>query len=184
MSPSMKLRILILSVLAGFRAGAAEPVPRFESGRTYYANGEFKKAAAAFQSALRDDPDNAELCYQAGVSYQKLGDIATPFEGRYYARARTWLTKAVQLAPGRADYRRALFDLLLDSAASSRTALPAAARLLDSMPESDPEYPEMRRRLEDERNVNSSVEARLGRLFLLGPRAAYRLASICPPKTQ
>ncbi len=42
-----------------------------------------------------------------------------PFSGRYNSKALLYLAKAVDLAPGLPDYRRELFDFLLDSARSS-----------------------------------------------------------------
>jgi tetratricopeptide (TPR) repeat protein len=174
----MKLTLLILTVLAGFGGQAAGQGSEFAAGRTYYVEGEFRKAAAHFQLALRANPDNAETCYWTGISYRMLADIATPFGSRYNSKAREYLTKAMELAPSRPYYRQALFDFLLDSADSSRTALRDAAGILLAISESDPDYSDMRRRLEDERKVNSSANAHLGRLFLTAPRAAYRIAAL------
>src|SRR4051794_775598 len=118
---------LILVLLVAFPVfGGAE----LDVGRAYYREGEFRKAAVHFQLALDAGEDEAAACYWAGLSYQMLGDIATPFGGRQYSKARVYLTRAMNLAPERRDYRQALFDLLLDSAASSWTSLRHAARML------------------------------------------------------
>jgi hypothetical protein len=84
----------------------------------------------------------------------------------------------VELAPTRPDYRGELFELLLDRAASSRSALRQAAGILQTASESDPDYSYMRGRFESESKANSSAEARLGRLFLAVPQAAYRIAEL------
>ena len=54
------------------------------------------------------------------MSYQTLADIAFPFAGKYTSKAHTYLTKATELAPGRLDYRKELFNFLLDPGNSSR----------------------------------------------------------------
>jgi tetratricopeptide (TPR) repeat protein len=174
----MNLNLIILMLLAGFAGRAASRTPEFAAGRAYYAAGQFKKAVAHFRLALMVNPGDAEACYWTGISYQALADIATPFGGKNNSNARDYLTRAMQLAPGQPEYRRALFDFLLDSSDSSRTALRQAAGILSTVTESDPDYAEMRRRLDDQRKVNSSVEVRLGRLFLTVPRAAYRVAAL------
>jgi hypothetical protein len=61
-------------------------------------------------------------------------------------------------------------------AASSRTALRQAAGVLPTVSESDPDYSDMRRRIESENRANFSAEARLGRLFLAVPRAVFRVS--------
>jgi tetratricopeptide (TPR) repeat protein len=175
---SMKVNLLILTVLAGFGGRAAGQGPEFAAGRAYYAEGEFKKAAEHFQLALATNPNDAESCYWMGMSYQTLADIATPFGGKYNSKARVFLAKAVELAPGRRDYRRALFDFLLDSAGSSRMARRQAAAILRSVSESDPDYSDMRWRFEYESLVNPSADARLANLFLAAPRVAYRICEL------
>src|SRR5207244_11668370 len=136
----MKLTFLILMGRAAFGGAAAGQGSEFAAGRAYYAEAEFRRAAAQFQLALKANPDDAEVCYWTGMSYQRLADIATPFGGRYNAKARDYLTKAMNLAPNRREYRGALFDFLLDSAGFSRTAQRQAAGILLTMAESDPDY--------------------------------------------
>jgi tetratricopeptide (TPR) repeat protein len=176
MKKLIKLELIML--VAGFHLQAASEGSEFAAGRASYIAGEFKKAASHFQLALRVDPNNAGSNYWLGMSYQVLADIASPFNGNYTAKARTYLTRAVQLDPGRKLYRRELFEFLLDSAASSRTALRQAAALLQMVSESDLDYIDMRRRLEHETRLNSSPEVSLARLFLAAPQAAVRIAGL------
>jgi tetratricopeptide (TPR) repeat protein len=168
--------LILLAVLSSEAAGQASS--EFATGRAYYTEGEFKKAVAHFQLALNVNPNDAESYYWMGMSYQVLADIASPFDHRYNSKARFYLTKAMELAPTRSDYRRELFDFLVDSAGSSRAAARQAADLLRRVPESDPDYSYMRRRFELERRANASADARLGRLFLAIPRATYRIAEL------
>jgi tetratricopeptide (TPR) repeat protein len=174
----MKMNLTILTLLAVFSGPAAGQRSEIETGRTFYTEGQFKKAAVHFQLAIGADPNNAESYYWMGMSCQRLADIALPFGGRYNAKARIFLTRAVELAPDRPDYRGELFEFLLDPAASSRSALRQAAGILQTTPESDPDYSYMRGRFESESKANLSAEARLGRLFLAVPRAAYRIAEL------
>ena len=155
----MKRNCSILILLIALGGQAAGQGSELAIGRAYYTDGEFKKAAAHFQLAIKSSPNDAESYYWAGMSYQVLADIAAPFDGKYNSKARVYLTKATELAPTRLAF-------LLDSAASSRTALRQAANILVTVSESDPEYSSMRRRFEHESRANSSANARLGRLGL------------------
>jgi tetratricopeptide (TPR) repeat protein len=125
----MKLYLAILILLSVRGSEAASQGSEFATGRAYYTEGDFKKAAAHFQRALKVNPNDAESYYWMGMSYQVLGDIAFPFAGRYTSKACVYLTRATVLAPSRLDYRRELFDFLLDSAGSSRAALRQAEDL-------------------------------------------------------
>jgi tetratricopeptide (TPR) repeat protein len=174
----MKLKLPAILLTAALGIDAAGQQSEFAIGRAYYSEGEFKKAAAHFQMAIRTSPDGTEAYYWIGMSYEMLADIAAPFGGKYNAMARFNLTKAAELAPNRLDYRRELFDFLVDSGGSSRAAWRQAGNILRTVSESDPEYAGMRRRFEHARRESSSVEARLGRLFLAAPRAAYRIAEL------
>jgi tetratricopeptide (TPR) repeat protein len=172
----VKLNLCVLILLGGLGGEAAAQRSEFAMGRDYYTEGEFKKAAAHFQLALKANPNDAECYYWMGMSYQVLADIAAPFDGRYNSKARIYLTKAVELAPSRSDYRRELFDFLLDSGGSSRAALRQAACMI--VPEADPDYIYMRQRLDQARMVNASAGTRLRGLFLAVPQAAYRIADL------
>jgi tetratricopeptide (TPR) repeat protein len=168
---------LLLTILLPLICGqGAEPGSEFAAGRAQYEVGAFKKAATHFQRALKTDPDDPEVNYWAGMAYQGLADVAAPFGGRYNSKARLYLTKAVDLAPRRADYRRELFAFLLDSAAASPASLRLAVAMLRQTSEVDPEYNSMRRRLERETVMAGSMEARFDRLFLAIPGAAFRIA--------
>ena len=174
----MKLNLSVLMLLAVLGSETAAKGSEFATGRAYYVEGEFKKAVAHFQLAIKVNPDDAESYYWMGMSYQVLADIASPFDYKYKSKARTNLTRATELAPGRLDYRRELFDSLLDAAGASRAAARQAADLLRTVPEPDPDYSYMHWRFEIEKRTNASAEARLGRLFLAIPRATYRIADL------
>jgi tetratricopeptide (TPR) repeat protein len=177
----MTRSIFLFAVASGFGGLAAAQSSEFAAGRAYYQEGQFKKAAAQFQLAVQTNPSDAESYRWLGISYQTLGDIATPFGARYYARARVSLAKAVALAPGRADYRRDLFEALTGAAESSPSALRQAAELLYTVPVDDPDYFPMRRRLEREIRTNRSASAVLGRLFLAAPRTLYGIGESPAP---
>jgi tetratricopeptide (TPR) repeat protein len=174
----MKLYFSVLILLGAVSSEASGQGSVLAAGRAYYTEGEFKKAVAHFRLALKVNPNDAESNYWMGMSYQALADIAFPFAGKYTSKARVYLTRATELAPGRLDYRRELFEFLLDSAGSSRAALRQAEDLLRTVPESDPDYSYMRQQFGEERRANASADARLGRLFLAIPRATYRLSEL------
>jgi tetratricopeptide (TPR) repeat protein len=177
----MKLKMLILTSLMGLSADAATQRSEFITGRAYYAEGQFKQAIAHFQLSLQVNPSDADCYYWMGMSYEVLADIAFPFGGKSASKARVNLTKAADLAPGRLDYRKELFDFLLDPAGSSRAALRQAAGILQTVSPDDPDYEYMRRQFERESKANASADARLGRLFLAVPRAASRIADLTAP---
>jgi tetratricopeptide (TPR) repeat protein len=173
------LKVLLLILLAGVGAGAAVQGSDFAIGRAYYAGGEYKKAAAHFEMALKINPSDANSYYWVGMSYQALADISFPFAGKYNSRARICLTKATELAPERLDYRKELFDFLLDPGSSS-SARRQAADMLRRVSPDDPDYDTMQRQFARESKANASADAWLGTLFLAVPRAASRLADLAP----
>lgn len=172
----MKSTIWTVIALAAICAHAAERTTEFAAGRDYYAAAEFGKAANRFRFSC-DTANDAEACYWAGVSYDRLADIHMPFGCRTEAKAHRYLLKATQMAPEVSIYRAALFDFLLDDADCSRTALPEAAAMLSGTPGSDPDYNLMRIRFQQASRESASADVRLGKLFLIVPRAAYRVAA-------
>jgi tetratricopeptide (TPR) repeat protein len=178
--------VLVVSAGAPIRAGDLSAVTttvvrpdrsEFSAGRAYYAEGEFEKAAAHFRRAVEADPENAQSNYWLGRSYEILADLAAPLDVRRRSKARLYLTRAVELDPSRPEYRRELFDFLLDGSDSS-ASIRQAGEILRSAPESDPDYLYMRDRLESERRGNSSMQARVGTVLITGPRAAYRIREV------
>jgi hypothetical protein len=171
---------MLFSILAGFAvlsAQAAEQNREFDSGRDYYAKADFKKAASVFQAACNTSND-AEACFWTGVSYERLADVRMPFGCRTDAKARQYLSKALNLAPHRREYRNTLFDFLLNASDCLRTGLREAGEMLSAMPESDPDYDFMHQRLESAKRFHGSAGARLAAMFLLIPREAYDLGSL------
>jgi tetratricopeptide (TPR) repeat protein len=164
--------LLLFAVLSG---QAADQRGEFEAGRACYQEGNFKKAVVHFRLALKVDPNDPKLNYWAGRAYQGLGDVAMPFPGRSKSKALLHLAKAVDLAPSVSDYRRELFDFLLDSARSSPGALQLASDVLQRTPRFDPEYDFMCERLERESRMAWSRGARFDRLLLAIPRAAFQI---------
>jgi len=174
MKPTMRA-ILLTAVLSAAAAGQQSDLA---IGRAYYNGGDFKKAASHFQMAIRTGTDGAAAYYWLGMSYQMLADITAPLGRKYKVMARVNLTKAAELAPNRLDYRAELFDFLVDSAGSSRSVRRQAADILSTVPESDPQYAVMRRRLDQARRASSAPDARLGGFFLVAPRSIYRMTEL------
>lgn len=173
----MKLTRYTPLLLAIFGTLATAQPSEIAAGRASYRDGEFRKAVEHFQLALVSDPQNAQSHYWIGRSYETLADIAMPFGARYRTLARTHLTRAAELAPERPEYRRELFDFLLDSTHFSRSEQQQAVGILLASAESDPEYDYLRLRFEQARKASSSVNGRLSRLFLAAPQTAFRIAT-------
>jgi tetratricopeptide (TPR) repeat protein len=150
--------ILLVSLVS---LAAAQP-SELAAGKAYYQSGEFKQAVAHLQLALKADPRSAESDYWLGRSYETLADIATPFGRKYRALARTHLTRATELAPNHPEYRRELFEFLLDAGDQRR----ALAVLLASA-ESDPDYDSMLYRFAQTGRLNTTLDGRLTRIFQL-----------------
>jgi tetratricopeptide (TPR) repeat protein len=173
----MKLTRYIPMLLALLGSLATAQQSEVAAGRASYREGEFRKAVDHFQLALQSDPRDAQSHYWIGRSYETLADIALPFGAKYRTLARTHLTKAAELAPERPEYRRELFDFLLDSTDFSRSEQHQAAGILLASAESDPEYEYLRSRFEEARKAGSSINGRLSRLFLAAPQAAFRVVT-------
>jgi tetratricopeptide (TPR) repeat protein len=155
----MRYVSILLVIFAGHATGQQSEL---DAGRAYYQSGEFKQAVAHFQLALHADPRSAESNYWLGRSYETLADIATPFRQKYRSLARTHLTKAAELAPGRSEYRSELFEFLLDSGRQN-----LARDILVRSAESDPDYEYMLARFQQTRRLNASLNAWLTKVFQL-----------------
>jgi hypothetical protein len=175
-APRVALRGLLLAFGAAVLAGAATGESEMAAGLQFYEAAEFGNAAARFQMVCRRDA-NAEACYWTGVSYERLGDTKIPFGCSTSRKAQEYFAKAVALRPGQMEYRDGLFDFLLNYADCSRTGIRQAAEMLAATPESDPDYPRMRDRLQETVRWNKSLVSRLSNFFLLIPRATYRSAA-------
>ena len=151
----MKLAYLFLLALPIFAQQS-----EFAAGHASFQAGEFKAAVAHFQRALQDNPNDGASAFWLGRSYETLADIST-FGRGHRARARAYLTKAVELAPNRPEYRRELFNFLLDGDNLRQAQVVLAAA------ESDPEYDAMLNRFREARRRNSSVDGRVTKAFQL-----------------
>ena len=170
------LSISVLLAVSVLRLDSVQRDDNLVVGREYYAKAEFRKAAAHLQAACTKN-SVADACYWAGMSYETLGDIATPFGCSMNSKAHVYFAKALDLAPGNRIYRNALFAFLLNEADCSRKALREASALLSATPKSDPDYSDMQQRLDDARRFNRSVDVQVGKLFLLVPRTSYHMAT-------
>jgi len=169
----MRVMLVILMLVSAAAIPAADLRSDLAAGQACYLQGDFKRAVSQFRRALRVDGYDAELNYWLGRAYEGRGDVATPFGRGYHSKALVYLRRAVALAPARGDYRGELFDFLIDSAEVSPVRLRLAADLVTKTPESDPEYPLMRRRLEQAVRMASAPNARLDRLMFVLPRTVF-----------
>jgi Flp pilus assembly protein TadD len=152
---AMKLTYLFLLALPIFAQQS-----EFTAGRSSFQAGEFKAAIAHFQRVLQDNPNDGASAYWIGRSYETLADIST-FGRGHRAKARVYLTKAVELAPKQPEYRRELFHFLVDN-----DHLQQAWEVLAAA-ESDPEYDAMLNRFREARRRDSSLDGRVTKAFQL-----------------
>ena len=167
----MNLRLIVLFSLVSLTAKSAAPRSDLEIGKAQYEAGEFKQAVGHFHLALKANPLDTDSYYWIGLSEQALADIAVPFSARHYSNARVNLIIATRLSPQRRDCRRALFNLLLDSPMSSRSALQQAATLLREVSPNDLEYESMRQQWEQALKQNTAAEDRVEKLLLFVPQS-------------
>lgn len=173
-----RILLPLVLLLTGLSMEGAAPSSEFALGQSCYEHGEFNKAVAHFRRVVAASPDDAAPYFWIGKSYEALADIALPFAGKYVKNARVNLTKATELAPDRQEYRKELFDLLLDSACLSRSALREAEAILQAMSPDDLDYVSMSEQFQQKSQESAKPEARLARLFLALPQAAYRIADV------
>ena len=165
------VRMLLVSVTVVMLAGASTNETDMAAGHRFYETAQFANAAARFQIVCRRD-GIAEACYLTGLSYERLGDTKVPFGCSTSRKAQEYYAKAVSLRPDQTEYRDGLFEFLLNYADCSRTGIRQAAEMVAATPESDPDYPRMRQRLQETVRWNKSLVTRLSNVFLLVPRSA------------
>lgn len=86
------------------------------TGRNYYMQGDYKKAAEAFEAALKRDPQNSMAALWLGRAYGRRAETSSPFTAPAYAsRARQNFERAVQLDPRNLEALSDLFEYYLDA---------------------------------------------------------------------
>ena len=144
----------------------AELQNQFEIGRNYYYSAEFKKAISHFERAIALHPTDARAYFWVGKSYENLALINGPVFGlNAGSKAHKALARAVQLAPEDRDYRQELFEFLINADYSPK-ALREAESILQTVNESDPDYPFMQLRLQEAHAVRSAPEHRAGAVIM------------------
>ena len=93
---------------------------------------EFKQATRAFENALAEQPDGADLHYWLGKSYARLAEVTGPlFAPKNARKARRSLEQAVKIEPQNDEYLQELFDFYVDSPEWFSGGLERAAALLE-----------------------------------------------------
>lgn len=128
--------ILFMSAAVGAAALGppnAEPAAHWGmEGRFLFLAGGFKHAARAFEKALAEQPDSADLHYRLGRSYARLAEVSSPLSAPKNARkARRSLEQAVGMDPQNDEYLRELFEFYVDSPEWFGGGLERAAALLE-----------------------------------------------------
>lgn len=154
--------VIVLAFVLHSTAGAdaiPEAVGSAEAGRYWILEGEFKRAAHAFEESLRHNEADAALHYWAGMSNVRLAELSTPLTAsRFARRARQNLERAVQLEPSNQKYLRELFEFYLDSPEWFGGGVQKAVLLLEQLEPDDPEaHAALQRHLLETRRYTRSV---------------------------
>jgi tetratricopeptide (TPR) repeat protein len=139
---SVALGASVENTVAGDAAGwTRKGHERFESC-------EFKAAAQNFSKALQYQPEDANLYYWLGRSYERMAEVASALHApRDARRARFSLERAVDLEPRNREYLRELFDFYLDSPEWFKGGLGNAGVLIQRIAPDDPAAQELLREL-------------------------------------
>lgn len=149
-------------------------------GRSYYMEGDYKKAAEAFRKAVAAEPANARYHHWLGRAYGKRAETSSFLTApKYAARAREEFETAVRLAPGDAEAVNDLFEYYLEAPGLLGGGLEKAAGLLEHIGRLDPAeryYAEAR--LAEKRREFSRAEQQLRRAIELAPRQLGRVIDL------
>jgi tetratricopeptide (TPR) repeat protein len=86
------------------------------TGRNYYMQGDYKKAAEALETALKQDPKSSTAALWLARAYGRRAETSSPFTAPAYAsRAHQYFERAVQLDPHNLEALSDLFEYYLDA---------------------------------------------------------------------
>jgi len=102
--------------LATLDKHSSDPATNFLVARNYYMMGDFKKAAEYFQTAVDEQPTNADYRDWLGRAYGKRAETSNPLMAPGLAsKARDAFEKAVELDPKNPDALSDMFDYYLEA---------------------------------------------------------------------
>ena len=163
---------ILLSIC--YAAGAASLQ---KDGEALFDQCEFKAAARVFERALASEPENAQLHFWLGRSYERMADVASPFSARRTARkAEFHLVAALRRDPRNREYMRELFDFYLDSPEWFDGGLTRARMVLERLGPNDEDSETLNRMLAQSRKAYGGREWAFGRPILRFSGAAGYLS--------
>ncbi len=102
--------------LAALDKHSSDPATNFLVARDYYMMGDFKKASEYLQTAVDEQPNNAEYRDWLGRAYGKRAETSNPLLAPGLAsKARDAFEKAVELDPKNPDALSDMFDYYLEA---------------------------------------------------------------------
>jgi tetratricopeptide (TPR) repeat protein len=166
--------LIMRCIIPGLTAAAlSESAANWEQqGRALFAKCEFGGAARAFRRAAAAQPDNAELQFWLGRSYERMAEASSPLTATKSARkTECSLKQALHLDPKNEKYVFELFDLYVDWQEWFDKAPARASDLLERITSTTPEEePMLRIRLAEARQDGSGPDASYRRVILLPSR--------------
>jgi tetratricopeptide (TPR) repeat protein len=140
-------------------------------GRALFARCEFSGAVRAFRRAADAQPNNAEVLFWLGRSYERMAETSSPLIApRTAHKAERSLEQALQLDPTNPKYLLELFDLYVDTPEWFSRAPQRASALLERMSTTPEEYAILWGRLAEARQNVSGLDASVERAILLPSR--------------
>ncbi len=174
---SMRYRGLVLSLCAAFMpcvaaAAISESATGWaRQGRALFARCEFSGAVRAFKRAADTQPDNAEVRFWLGRSYERMAETSAPLIApRHAHKAERSLEQALQLDPTNRKYQLELFGLYVDTPEWFSRAPQRASALLERMSTTPEEYATLHGRLAEARQNSRGLDSSVERAILLPSR--------------
>ncbi|HZU25624.1 MAG TPA: tetratricopeptide repeat protein [Bryobacteraceae bacterium] len=149
-------------------------------GRSYFMDGDFKKATDSLQKAVALDPNNSEYMLWLGRTWGRRAETASPFVAPMNAgHARDCFQKAVALDPANKEALSDLFDYYLEAPGFLGGGFDKAANVARQIERIDPaEGHYAQAQLARKRQEYGEVESQLRRAMELAPRQVGRVVDL------
>jgi len=150
------------------------------TGRDYYMQADYKKAADALEKAVAAEPNNAEYVLWLGRAYGRRAETSSPLMAMVHAgKARQQFEKAVQLNPHYLEALNDLFEYYLEAPAFLGGGLDKAQRLAGEIAKVDSaEGHWAQARLAEKQKEYGSAEEQLRSAIALAPQQVGRFIDL------
>ncbi len=149
-------------------------------GKSYYMQGEFKKASEVFQNTVVSDPEKSEYNLWLARAYGRRAESANPLTAPgHAAKARQYFEKAVQLDPTNGEALSDLLDYYIQAPGFLGGGLDKAADLLPKIKAVDSaEFHYAQAQIAEKKKQFSTAEQQFRRAMELAPRQVGRVIDL------